>query len=75
MLQSSDMTSATTTVDLRSRLLDRIQTEPDRVWTPGDFVDLGGRAAVDKALQRLAPWPEISAALIVASMIDLERIG
>ena len=26
---------------------------PDEVWTPGDFADLGSRAAVDKALQRL----------------------
>ena len=48
------MTIAPQTVELRSRLLDRIQTDPDRVWTPADFVDLGGRAAVDKALQRLA---------------------
>lgn len=40
--------------DLRSRLLARISTNPDEVWTPGDFADLGGRAAVDKTLQRLA---------------------
>jgi hypothetical protein len=40
--------------DLRSRLLDRIAAAPDEVWTPGDFADLGGRAAVDKTLQRLA---------------------
>ncbi|MHB8884378.1 MAG: DUF6088 family protein [Methylovirgula sp.] len=43
----------TVAADLRLRLLDRIQTDPNRVWTPGDFVDMGGRAAVDKALQRL----------------------
>lgn len=28
--------------------------EPGDVWTPVDFLDLGARAAVDKALQRLA---------------------
>jgi len=40
--------------DLRSRILARISTNLDEVWTPGDFADLGGRAAVDKTLQRLA---------------------
>ncbi|RWD59621.1 MAG: hypothetical protein EOS60_34765, partial [Mesorhizobium sp.] len=40
--------------DLRSRLLARIESKPDEVWTPGDFADLGARAAVDKTLQRLA---------------------
>jgi hypothetical protein len=39
--------------DLRSRLLDRIESNPEEVWTPGDFADLGSRAAVDKTLQRL----------------------
>lgn len=39
--------------DLRTRLLGRIASRPDEVWTPGDFADLGGRAAVDKTLQRL----------------------
>ena len=38
--------------DLRSRLLARIAASPDEVWTPGDFADLGTRAAVDKTLQR-----------------------
>ncbi len=41
--------------DLRSRLLDRIASDPEMVWTPSDFADLGSRAAVDKALQRLVP--------------------
>lgn len=40
--------------DLRSRLIARISTNPNEVWTPGDFADLGGRAAIDKTLQRLA---------------------
>jgi hypothetical protein len=38
--------NAAPAVDLRSRLLDRIQTEPDRVWTPTDFANLGGRATL-----------------------------
>ena len=34
-------------------ILDRIRSGPkDRVWTPADFLDLGPRAAVDKALSR-----------------------
>lgn len=45
--------------DLRSRLLGRIGSKPDEVWTPGDFADLGGRAAVDKTLQRLATAGEL----------------
>ena len=39
---------------LRKDLLARIAKEaPTTVWTPADFLDLGGREAVDKALQRL----------------------
>jgi Family of unknown function (DUF6088) len=45
--------------DLRSRLLARIASNLDGVWTPGDFADLGGRAAVDKTLQRLAAVGEL----------------
>lgn len=45
--------------DLRSRLLARIASRPDEVWTPGDFADLGGRAAIDKTLQRLATAEEL----------------
>lgn len=34
-------------------LLDRIRSGPkDHVWTPPDFLDLGSRAAIDKALSR-----------------------
>lgn len=34
-------------------ILDRIRSgSQDRVWTPLDFIDLGSRAAVDKALSR-----------------------
>jgi len=45
--------------DLRSRLLARIASNPEEAWTPGDFADLGGRAAVDKTLQRLATAGEL----------------
>ncbi len=31
----------------------RVAAQPGRVWTPVDFLDLGPRAAVGKALQRL----------------------
>lgn len=44
----------TTATDLRSRVLERIASKQHAVWVPGDFADLGGRAAVDKTLQRLA---------------------
>jgi Family of unknown function (DUF6088) len=40
-------------LDLRHRILDRIEARVAVVWTPVDFIDLGPRAAVDKALQRL----------------------
>jgi hypothetical protein len=39
--------------DLKARILARIESTPDSVWTPADFVDIGSRHAVDKALQRL----------------------
>lgn len=51
-LQISDM--ALDSPDLRTALLERVRTGAFRkVWTPGDFVDLASRDAVDKALQRL----------------------
>ena len=53
MYHTSDMVTLAQDADLRSRLLTRIAASPDEVWTPGDFADLGSRAAVDKTLQRL----------------------
>jgi hypothetical protein len=41
-------------LDLKARILDRVDGALHTVWTPVDFLDLGARAAVDKALQRLA---------------------
>jgi len=52
-------TSAKTPTDLKTRILERIQSTPDAVWTPADFVDIGNRAAVDKALQRLEAAGEL----------------
>ena len=48
------MTAVDGDTDIRSRVLARIASKPDEVWTPGDFADLGARAAVDKSLQRMA---------------------
>lgn len=55
------MTVAVSTAvpELRTRLLDRIIRDPGSVWTPGDFADLGNRAAVDKTLQRLETAGEV----------------
>ena len=44
---------------MRSKLLARVASQPDEVWTPADFADLGGRAAIDKTLQRLAAAGEL----------------
>jgi len=41
-------------LDLPAQVVDRVSASPGQVWTPVDFSDLGPRAAVDKALQRLA---------------------
>jgi hypothetical protein len=53
------MRDPTQDTDLRSKLLARVASQPDEVWTPADFADLGGRAAVDKTLQRLAAAGEL----------------
>jgi len=47
-------------LDLRTKIQNRIAAQPDVVWTPVDFLDLGARAAVDKALQRLTRTGDIS---------------
>jgi len=58
MYHISDMKTQSNT-DIRPRLLDRVAKMPSEVWTPGDFADLGSRAAVDKTLQRLAATGEL----------------
>jgi hypothetical protein len=48
------------TLDLKRRILERANaSSTGAVWTPIDFLDLGPRAAVDKALQRLASQGEL----------------
>ena len=47
------MTDDAQTKTLPDRLRARIDDAPRQVWTPSDFADVGGRAAVDKALQRM----------------------
>lgn len=47
------MTDALRTGTLTVRLRARIDDAPRQVWTPADFADIGSRAAVDKALQRM----------------------
>lgn len=34
-------------------IMDRVSNTSGKVWTPGDFADIGTRDAVDKALQRM----------------------
>jgi len=58
MLQISDMDPVPST--LKAQMLNRIRkTAPNAVWTPADFLDLAGRDAVDKTLQRLVKWGEL----------------
>jgi hypothetical protein len=42
--------------DLENDFLARIASTTGSVWTPADFADIGGRGAVDKALQHLAAF-------------------
>jgi hypothetical protein len=71
MYHISDMAILAQDIDLRSRLLARITSNPHEVWTPGDFADLGSRAAVDKTLQRLAATGELRR--IERGLYDLPR--
>lgn len=46
--------------DIKSRISELIRRESaGRVWVPSDFAHVGGRAAVDKALQRLVAVGEL----------------
>jgi hypothetical protein len=47
-------------LDLKKDIVARLGEQPGRVWTPVDFLDLGPRAAVDKALQRLVAEKAVS---------------
>jgi hypothetical protein len=45
--------------DLKGSIAARVRATPGGVWTPADFLDLGSRDAVDKALQRLVASDEL----------------
>jgi Family of unknown function (DUF6088) len=54
MMYSSDMkTQPFSASAIGGRILNRMRSKRDDVWTPFDFADLAGRAVVDKTLQRL----------------------
>ena len=59
MCHASDMKIDATQQSLPARILERIESESEKVWSPTDFADLGPRDAVDKALQRLAKSDEL----------------
>lgn len=61
-------------LDLKRAILDRIQRDKYiLVWTPNDFLDLGARSAVDKALQRLALSSDLRR--IDRGLYDLPRVN
>jgi hypothetical protein len=53
MKHISDMDKVYAQKSLPELISDRIANASGWVWTPGDFVDIGSRDAVDKALQRM----------------------
>ena len=57
-VQISDMDQLAS--GLKAQILDRVSRSPaNMVWTPADFLDLAGRDAVDKTLQRLVKGGEL----------------
>jgi hypothetical protein len=61
-------------LDLKRAILGRIRRDKSiLVWTPNDFLDLGARSAVDKALQRLAASGDLRR--IDRGLYDLPRIN
>src|SRR6516164_5062047 len=61
-------------LDLKRTILDRIRRDKSvQVWTPNDFLDLGTRPAVDKALQRLALSGDLRR--IDRGLYDLPRVN
>jgi hypothetical protein len=61
-------------VDLKQLILDRVGQGPSgRVWTPVDFLDVGSRDGVDKALQRLAQGGQLRR--IDRGLYDVPRIN
>jgi Family of unknown function (DUF6088) len=61
-------------LDLKRAVLDRMTSEKSLpVWTPNDFLDLGTRSAIDKALQRLALSGDIRR--IDRGLYDVPRVS
>ncbi len=61
-------------LDLKGAILDRIRRDKSiLVWTPNDFLDLGSRSAVDKALQRLALSSDLRR--IDRGIYDVQRVN
>ncbi|MCL2875508.1 MAG: DUF6088 family protein [Betaproteobacteria bacterium] len=59
---------------IKSQIMHRIGEAPViKVWTPVDFLDLGSRFAVDKALQRLVARGDVRR--ISRGLYDLPRIN
>ena len=59
---------------LKSAVLDRMRRDRSvQVWTPNDFLDLGARSGVDKALQRLALSGDIRR--IDRGLYDVPRVN
>jgi hypothetical protein len=53
MWHISDMVTVNNQKALPELIMDRVSNTSSKVWTPGDFADIGTRDAVDKALQRM----------------------
>ncbi len=53
MWHISDMITVNSQKSLPEMILDRVSNAFSKVWTPGDFADIGSRDAIDKALQRM----------------------
>lgn len=61
-------------LDLKRAILDQIRSDKSiLVWAPNDFLDFGARAAVDKALQRLALSGDLRR--IDRGLYDLPRVN
>ena len=61
-------------LDLKRAILNRIRRDKSIVvWSPNDFLDLGARSAVDKALQRLTDSGDLRR--IDRGLYDLPRVN
>lgn len=59
---------------IKSKVMQRITQAPaSKVWTPRDFLDLGGRDAIDKTLQRMVASKHLRR--IDRGLYDLPRLN